>query len=156
MKRREFIAIVGGAPIAWPLVVRAQQPIIPGIGYLSSGSPESDVARRKSFQQGLSDSGFVLGRNVAIDYRYAGLNRPGGNITGVSNYFGALGGKRLELLRELAPKARLIGYLLNPDNPNAETHSSEVQAAARVMGQPIDVLIGRSSHEIEAAFAELP
>jgi putative ABC transport system substrate-binding protein len=84
------------------------------------------------------------------------LNRPGANVTGISNYFGALGGKRLELLLELVPKAALIGYLLNPSNQNAEAHSAEVREAARVLGRRIEVLTARNSREVDAAFARLP
>jgi ABC-type uncharacterized transport system substrate-binding protein len=212
MRRRDFIAgIAGSAAAGWPLAAPAQQPAMPVVGFLSSSSP-GEVTRLNAFWQGLEEQGFVLGRNVAIEYRFAeghydrlpamvkefisrrvpvifasalpaalaakmattdipivfasgadpvqlglvsSLNRPGGNITGVSNYFGALGGKRLELLRELVPKATLIAYLLNPSNQNAVTHSSEVQAAARTMGQRIDVLTARSSQEIDIAFATL-
>jgi putative ABC transport system substrate-binding protein len=210
MKRREFIRMLAGA-VAWPVAARAQQSAMPVIGFLSASTP-GEATRLTAFQRGLNESGFVLGRNVAIEYRYAegrydrlpamanefitrqvavifasalpsalaakatttmipivfvsgadpvqlgiveSLNRPGGNITGVSNYFGALGGKRLELLRELVPNARSIAYLFNPKNPNAKTHSSEVQAAARIMAQRIDVLSGRDDREIEAAFATL-
>jgi putative ABC transport system substrate-binding protein len=83
------------------------------------------------------------------------LNRPGGNATGVSNYFGHLGGKRLEVLREFLPRQGLIAYLLNPNNQNAQAHSAEVQEAARAMAQPIDVLTASSRPEIEAAFRRL-
>jgi len=80
------------------------------------------------------------------------LARPDGNATGVSNYFGHLGGKRLELLRELVPRPRLIAYLLNPKNQNAEAHSLEVKQAANALSQPIEVLIASSQGEIETAF----
>ena len=70
MKRREFMALLGGAT-AWPLAARAQQPATPVIGFLSSGSPRTFVNFLKTFHAGLSDEGFVERRNVAIVYRWA-------------------------------------------------------------------------------------
>jgi putative ABC transport system substrate-binding protein len=211
MRRREFTALLAGAAAAWPIATRAQRAAAPVIGYLSASSP-GEVTRLAAFDLGLKEAGFVVGRDVTIEYRYAegqyarlpaivkelidrkvavifasalpaalaakamvtttpvvfasgadpvqlglvqSLNRPGGNITGVSNHFGALGGKRLELLRELVPKTGLIGYLLNSNNQNAQAHSTEVMTAAQAMKQPIEVLIARNRGEIEAAFDAL-
>jgi putative tryptophan/tyrosine transport system substrate-binding protein len=81
------------------------------------------------------------------------LSRPGGNLTGFSNYFGSLGAKRLELLRELVPAAGVVGILVNPSNANASEHTEGLRAAARVLGQPISVIQADSDAEIEAAFA---
>jgi putative tryptophan/tyrosine transport system substrate-binding protein len=81
------------------------------------------------------------------------LNRPTGNLTGISVFHGELGAKRLELLRELVPTAKVIGYLLNPTNPNSGVHSGEVQAAARAMTQQILLVKASSESEIDAAFA---
>ncbi len=85
----------------------------------------------------------------------ASLNRPGGNITGVANFDDVLGAKRLELLRELVPKAEMIGLLINPNNPNAETIASRLQEAARTLGQQIRILNASTEGEVDAAFATL-
>jgi putative ABC transport system substrate-binding protein len=81
------------------------------------------------------------------------LSRPGGNLTGFTNYFGALGAKRLELLRELVPTAGVVGILVNPTNANATKHTEDLQAAARALGQAISVAQADSDAGIEAAFA---
>src|SRR5690349_12210194 len=70
MRRRQFITLLGSTA-AWPLSVRAQQPAIPVIGFLSPGSPESDVVRLTGVRQGLKESAYVEGQNVAIEYRFA-------------------------------------------------------------------------------------
>ena len=83
----------------------------------------------------------------------ASLNRPGGNITGVNFFSGVLGSKRLELLRQLVPKATAIGMLANPDTAESEAERNDVQAAAQAIGQQLIVLEVRSDRDIETAFA---
>ena len=210
MKRREFITMLGGA-VAWPLAAPAQQPAMPVIGFLNSSSPQAYVGRLRAFQQGLSETGHVDGRNVAIEYRWAedhyerlpahavelagrqvsviaatptvaalaakaatttipivflfggdpveaglvaSLNRPGGNITGVSFLSGALGQKLLELLHELVPAATSIALLANPANPVA-AKLTDFQEAARALSLRQLVLEASSERDIDLVFASL-
>ena len=71
MRRREFISLIGGVAATWPLAVLAQQVAMPVVGYLSSYSPEEGESRAAPFRLGLQEAGYVVGRNVAIEYRWA-------------------------------------------------------------------------------------
>jgi ABC-type uncharacterized transport system substrate-binding protein len=208
MKRREFITLLGGAA-AWPLAAGAQQAAMPVIGFLNPTSPDAFAGRLGGFRQGLKDTGYVEGENVAIEYRWAdnqtdrlpalaaelvrrriavivgntpsafaakaatttipivfivaedpvrlglvaSLARPGGNLTGVNFFTGELVAKRLELLRELVPRAARVAVLVNPAGPDAETTLKDVEPAARAIGLQIPVLNASTSREINAAFA---
>jgi putative ABC transport system substrate-binding protein len=213
VKRREFIALLGGSAAVWPLATRAQQPALPVIGFLASYSASADAAAQNvaAFRQGLSEAGYVEGRNVMIEYRYgegnydrlpelaaelvrrqvnvlvagggsglvakaatttipivtaiggdpvlsghvASLNRPGGNLTGVALFAYSLGPKRLEVLRELIPNAKLIVVLANPANIQALSDTRDVEAAARAAGQHIAVLTATNERDFEPVFATI-
>ena len=72
MRRREFIGVLGGAAVSWPVAARAQHPAMPVIGYLNYGSPESDTFRLTGLRRGLNETGYIEGRNLMIEYRWAG------------------------------------------------------------------------------------
>ena len=98
---------------------------------------------------------FTSGADPVAFGLVASLSRPGGNLTGFTNYFGALGAKRLELLRELVPNVGVIAILVNPDNANARDHVDAIQSAARTLGQTTTVASATSETEIDAAFVRL-
>ena len=98
---------------------------------------------------------FAGGGDPVQDGLVASLNRPGGNVTGVNFLAGALGAKRLELLRQLVPKATTIAVLVNPNTIETRAERSDVQAAAQSIGQQIIILDVSSERDIEMAFATL-
>ena len=190
MKRRTFITLLGGAA-AWPLAARAQQPAMPVIGFLSGAS--NTKGSLAGFQQGLSEAGYIEGKNVAIEYRSAAgqydqlpalaadlvrhqvaaiaavftsapglaaksatssipvvfqtggdpvqdglvsrMNRPGGNVTGVTRLSVALEPKRLELLHQVVPKASVIGFLVNPLNSRTQLLVQRMREPVHSLGQ---------------------
>ena len=83
------------------------------------------------------------------------VNRPGGNVTGVTFLVTALGAKRLELLRELVPSAKLVGFLVNPANPTSEFQTTDTQAAARALGVELVIRSAHSESDIDSAFESL-
>ena len=98
---------------------------------------------------------FTIGGDPVHSGLVTSLNRPGGNVTGVSFFTSALEPKRLELLREVNPNAGLIAMLVNPKSPDSETQVKDVQAAAHAIRQQIVVLNASSERDIETAFAAL-
>jgi len=214
MKRREFITLLGGAAATWPIAARAEQQGMPVIGFLSCWSSGDSIEYLDYFRRGLAEVGYVEGRNVAIEYRYAeghfdrlpalvadlvrrqvsviaipntttsamvakaatqtipivfslgsnpvevglvaSLNRPGGNVTGLTALQTAVVAKRLELLHELLPAVTLIAFLVNPTNPAlAEADKREAETTARALGVNLLGLNASSPSEIDAAFATL-
>jgi putative ABC transport system substrate-binding protein len=95
---------------------------------------------------------FAIGADPVQLGLVSSLNRPGGNITGVTFFVNTLGAKRLELLRELMPSATVIGFVVNPSNPTSESQISDVQAAARAHGIELLILNAGSERDIDAAF----
>jgi putative ABC transport system substrate-binding protein len=211
MRRREFIAGLGSVA-AWPVAARAQQSSLPVVGFLTPEARSQSPLGKTKFLQGLSETGYVEGRNVAIEFRYlngrydqmpaaaaelvrrpvaaifavsppavlaikaltatipvvfsigedpikeglvASLNRPGGNVTGFSNFQNLLGSKKLSLLGELAPKPAVLGFLVNPTNPNAEPDAKDVQAAAEALRRQVQVFTASTDDELPTAFASI-
>jgi len=213
LKRREFITLIGSAA-AWAHAARAQQPAMPVIGYIDAGSPEPVAHLVSAFREGVGATGFVEGRNVAIEFRWAhnnneqlpelaadlvrrrvtvivapqstaavmeakaatstipivfgtgsdpvqaglvtSLNRPGGNITGITFMNIEITAKRLGLLHELLPNATRFGVLINPRNSIiAETMAKDATAAASAMGRQVEIVKASTNREIDAAFSVL-
>ena len=207
MQRRAFITLLGGAAVGWPLTAHAQQPAMALVGLLSAFQLDDRLI--SAVREGLKDTGYVEGRNVAIKYRSAdgrfdrlpamavelvsdpaavivalaplavvaaknatttipivlalgadpvnlglvsSLNRPGGNVTGVTFFINSLGAKRLELLHQLIPGATVVGFFINPQNPTSTRQISDAQAAAHSLGVELRVLNASSEREIDAAF----
>ncbi len=208
MNRRDLMLALAGAMTA-PRALHAQQKAMPVIGFLGSGSAGPGLA---AFQQGLSETGYVEGQNVTIEYRWAdghydrlpalaadlvgrkvdvivtsstpgiqaaknatstvpivffgggnlvalglvaGLARPGGNLTGISIMSPELNPKRLDLLSQLVPQARVMALLVNPNRPDTENVIGGVQEAARAKGVELHILKAGTETEIDSAFAAL-
>ncbi len=212
MKRREFVALIGGAAVAWPIVARTQQ-ALPVIGYLASFGQNDRPKLSDGFRRGLTEAGYVDGRDVVVDYRFAGsradhlsvaaadlvgrrvsvivavgggnailaakaatntipiiftyggdpvrqgfvasLNRPGGNITGISFFSVALSAKGLGLLHEIVPKAAVVALLVSSKNPQSARTVSGAREAASALGQQLLVFNADIPNEIDTAFTSL-
>jgi len=211
MKRREFIILLGGAA-AWPLTARAQQAPMPVIGFLNGASAEGYAVPARAVRQGLKDTGYVEGQNVAIESRWAegqynrlpamaselvqrgvsvlvangspavtaakaatrtipivfytgvdpvafgladSLSRPGGNLTGVTNFSFEIGPKRLELLADLLGPRKIVGILFNPGRARGRTELADLLQAAHALGLQAHDLYAGTEKELEAVFATL-
>ncbi len=212
MRRREFIAILGGAVGAWPLTARAQQEVRPAIGFLRDSGAAGSGFIVDGLRKGLAEAGFIEGHNLTIDYAWtegqsvrlstlaaelvgrhvpvivssainatiaakaatstipivfainhdpvafglaASLNRPGGNLTGVSYLSSELGAKRLGLMHEMVPKVTDFGVLVHPTYPTSAPFISDVEAAARSLGFRIEVFNASTESGIDTAFAAM-
>jgi ABC-type uncharacterized transport system substrate-binding protein len=212
MQRRDFLGVLGGA-VAWPLSARAQQPAMPIIGWIDSGSSAGMTANLAAFHKGLGETGYIEGQNVAIEYRWAeadynrlpalaadlvhrqvaviaatrgpgparaakaatstipivfqtgtdpvkdglvsSLNRPGGNVTGVSRLSTDLIPKRLGLIVELVPNTKAIALLVNQAGPAAESQVGEMQGPAHALGLQLNVVKASSERELDTTFAAI-
>jgi len=213
MRRRQFIAVLGGAVAAWPRAARAQQGATPVIGFINAAFARNYAPMSAAFLKGLAEAGYVDGRNVRIEYRWAderddrlpalaadlvrrqvaviaatstpaalaakaatatvpivfetsadpvqlglvsSLNRPGGNITGVTQTNVEVTPKRLELLHELLPEARIIAFLVDPSDPVlAEIAIKQMLEAARTVRVELHVLDASTEGEFKSVFAKI-
>jgi putative ABC transport system substrate-binding protein len=213
MRRREFIRLLSGTAMAWPLAARAQQQGMPVIGFMSARSPAEAASDLAAFRQGLGQTGHFEGKNVAMEYRWAegrydrlpamaeelvarqvaviaavggepsglaakaatttipivctlggdaveaglvaSLNRPGGNITGVTIMGLEMGPKRVDLAHQLVPNGSALAALVNSKFPVNLSEAREMQDAARSLGLEMTVLDASTEGEIDAAFAAL-
>src|SRR6516164_9734572 len=213
VRRREFITLCGAAAATWPLTARAQQPAMPVIGYLGPESPAVFASRVRAFRQGLGETGYAEGRNVAIEFRWAegqhnrlpalaadlvgrqvavivapggapaalaaksvtstipivfemgadpvaiglvnSLNRPGGNLTGVSSLNVGVTPKRLEILHEAVPTAGVVAVLVNPTSPTTDSQLRSLQPAAQALGLQFHVLHASTERDLDTVFATL-
>jgi putative tryptophan/tyrosine transport system substrate-binding protein len=213
MRRRTFIAVLGGAAAGWPLAAWAQQAAMPVIGFLNSASPDAFAVFVNAFREGLKQAGFVEGQNVRIEYRWAlgkydqlsalaadlagrqvsviaatggdisaqaakaatttipivfsisgdplktglvvSLNRPGGNLTGWTNFGSQITPKRLQLLHELLPTADHVAFLVNSNYPVTTSELEDMKAAASDMALKVSTFNASSENDLDAAFAAM-
>lgn len=209
---RHALGMMLMAAMALPFAAGAQQPALPVIGFLNGASAELSTAYVRPFREGLAEAGYVEGRNVAIEFRWAdgrynqlpalaaelvnrhvaviaatstpaglpakaattsipivfvtgsdpiqqglvkSFSRPDGNITGITTLAVELGQKRMELMRDVVPGARLIGVLINPTGPNLDSVTRDLNEAARTIGQPIHILHASSERDLDTVFPTL-
>jgi putative ABC transport system substrate-binding protein len=216
MRRREVITLLGGvaaSSLLRPLAARAQQPARPVVGVFHPGSADASAYAVEGLRRGLAEAGYVEGRNVTIEYRWAdghydrlpelvadlvrqrvdviaacgssapalaakaatstipivfqtgsdpvadglvaSMNRPGGNITGVSRMTVSLDPKRLELLHDVVPKANVFAVLVNRDSSRADFVIEQVQKAARSLGLGVVTVKVGAENELDGAFATM-
>jgi ABC-type uncharacterized transport system substrate-binding protein len=213
VKRREFITLLGGTAVAWPLAAGGQQPAMPVVGLLGSASALEWTNFVAALRGGLGELGYVEGRSVAIEQRWAdghserlpalaaelvalrvavlvvaggteaaaaakaatsaipivfavgsdpvgaglvqSLNRPDGNITGVSFFTTTLESKRMELLHELAPHAAVIAALVDADSPLVATHTRDAEAAGRAIGRQVLVITAARNEGLGRTFRRI-
>jgi putative ABC transport system substrate-binding protein len=213
MKRRQFMTLLGGAAASVPLTARAQQEPMPVVGFLHSSSPGPAASQQNAFGDGLKEAGFIGGKNVSIEYRWAeghperlaalasdlvdhrvtaiaalggdvtaiaaraatatipivflngsdpiksglvaSINRPGGNVTGVSLFASAVDAKRLELLHELVPKVAIVGVLNNSFVAETEARSRALEDAAKSIGVQLSFFNVDNEGDFDTTFATL-
>jgi putative ABC transport system substrate-binding protein len=214
MQRRDFITLLGGAAAVWPFEVRAQQTAMPVVGFIYPGSPQPNANLAAAFRKGLSETDYIEGKNVAVEFRWAnnqldrlpelaadlvrrrvdviavaghitavqaaktatstipivfaigndpvkaglvsGLNRPGGNVTGIITINSDLGAKWVGLMRELLPDATRFALLVNQDSRlTTESMIKDVQVAASTIGRQIEILYAITNRDIDVAFSDL-
>jgi len=213
MRRREFISLISGAAVVWPLVSHGQHPAMPVVGFLNGASAQAYSRMLSAFLKGLSEAGYIENQNVRIEYRWAegevdrlpamtvdlvrrevaviaatgtpaalaakattttipivfeigndpvrlglveSLNRPSGNVTGIAQLAIEVAPKRLELLREMIPTAKVFALLVDPtDRMVSENTIRGTQAAAVSLGLELHILNVSSERDFNAIFAEL-
>jgi putative ABC transport system substrate-binding protein len=212
LKRREFIKLLGGTAIAWPLVAHTQQRVkVARIGFLNLGPGSAWSSRVEALRAGLRDLGWVEDKNIVIEFRWAenvsqlpelaaelvrmnvdvifapssttveparqatktipivfsnhadpigtghvaSLNRPGGNITGLSELATELDAKALEMLKEAVPMATRIGVLWNPTTPSQVPGLQAVKAAGEKLGVALHIVPAATVQEFDDALASM-
>jgi putative tryptophan/tyrosine transport system substrate-binding protein len=213
MRRRDFISLLSGTAVAWPLGTRAQQPRMLVIGYLSGGSAADEASREiAGLIRGLAETGYVEGQNITIEYRWSegrkdqlpllaadlvqrgvaviassttiaaiaakaatatipivflvganpvkfglvsSVSHPSANATGVNFLMNELVAKQIDVLHEAVPKAAVIGFLVNPINPNTASDTKDAQIAIEALGLKLLVVNAGTEREIDTALGTL-